>query len=121
MSEYQYYEFLALDRPLTQVEREEMAQVRPELTAGDLRLLYLGWLLAVQTDFSEVDDEDVEPPVPAGLEDLSASLQAVVDFLGIDKDLIAVAAEGAPTAGRAAAELWRAARERGAVQEETGK
>jgi len=95
-----------------------MAQVRSELAAGDLRLVYLGWLLALQADFSEVDDEDVEPPVPAGLEDLSASLQAIVDFLGIDHDLIAVAAAGAPTAGRTAAELWRAASERRAAREE---
>ena len=102
-------------------ELAEMAQVRPELTAGDLRLLYLGWLLALQTDFSEVDDEDVEPPVPAGLEDLSVSLQAIVDFLGIDEGLIAVAAEGAPAAGRTAAELWRAASERASVREKAGK
>ncbi len=67
-----------------------MVQARSELAAGDLRLLYLGWLLAVQSD--DVDDEDTEPPVPAGLGDLSAPLQAVVDFLEIDKDLITVAA-----------------------------
>ena len=102
-------------------ELAEMAQVRPELTAGDLRLLYLGWLLGLQTDFSEVDDEDVEPPVPAGLEDLGASLKAIVEFHGIDEDLMAVAAEGWPTAGRTAAELWRAAGERGAAREEAGK
>jgi len=68
-----------------------MVQARSELAAGDLRLLYLGWLLAVQSD--DVDDEDTEPPVPAGLGDLVASLEAIVDFLEIEKDLIAVAAE----------------------------
>jgi hypothetical protein len=67
-----------------------MVQARSELAAGDLRLLYLAWLLAIQSD--EVDDEDAEPPVPAGLGNLSAALQAVVDFLEIDEDLIAVAA-----------------------------
>jgi hypothetical protein len=67
-----------------------MVQARSELAAGDLRLLYLAWLLALQSD--EVDDEDTEPPVPAGLGSLSASLQAIVDFLKIDEDLIAVAA-----------------------------
>ena len=69
-----------------------MVQARSELAAGDLRLLYLGWLLAVQSD--NVDDEDTEPPVPAGLGDLSAPLQAIADFVEIDKDLIAVAAAG---------------------------
>jgi hypothetical protein len=44
-----------------------------------------------------------------------------VDFLGIDEDLIAVAAEDAPTAGQTAAELWRAASERRVVQDKAGK
>jgi hypothetical protein len=67
-----------------------MVQARSELAAGDLRLLYLAWLLALQSD--EVDDEETEPPVPAGLGNLSASLQAIVDFCEIDEDLIAVTA-----------------------------
>jgi hypothetical protein len=71
-----------------------MVQARSELATGDLRLLYLSWLLALQSD--EVDYEATEPPVPAGLGDLSAGLQAVVDFFGIDEDLIAVAAASSP-------------------------
>ena len=67
-----------------------MVQARSELAGGDLRLLYLAWLLALQWD--EVDEEDTEPPVPAGLGSLSAGLRAIVDFLEIDEDLIAVAA-----------------------------
>ena len=35
-----------------------MIQARSELAAGDLRLLYLGWLLAVQSD--DVDDKDAD-------------------------------------------------------------
>src|SRR5580693_1005506 len=76
-------------------ELAAMVQARSELAAGDLRLLYLAWLLALQSD--EVDDEDTEPPVPAGLGNLSAALQAVVDFLEIDEDLIAVAAALSPS------------------------
>ena len=72
-----------------------MVQARSELVSGDLRLLYLAWLLALQSD--EVDDEDTEPPVPAGLGDLSAGLRAVVDFFEIDEDLIAVAAALSPS------------------------
>jgi hypothetical protein len=71
-----------------------MLQARVELAAGDLRLLYLGWLLAIQ--LGEVDDEEAEPPVPAGLDDLSAPLQAIAEFLDIDEDLLAVAAETSP-------------------------
>ncbi|WP_017582070.1 hypothetical protein [Nocardiopsis valliformis] len=78
-----------------------IAPVRAELLGGDRRLLYLAWLLSVQAD-DELDDEEVEPPVPAGLGDLSASLRAVAEFLRIDPDLIAVAARASsplPTAG----------------------
>ena len=71
-------------------------QARSDLAAGDLRLLYLGWLLAVQSD--DVDDADTEPPVPAGLGNLSAPLRAVADFLDIDQDLLAAAAQASPDA-----------------------
>ena len=75
-----------------------MVQARSDLAAGDLRLLYLGWLLGAQ--WAGQDDEhavsDTEPPVPAGLGDLGASLRTIADFLEIDKDLIAVAAETSP-------------------------
>jgi hypothetical protein len=80
----------------THGELGTLVQARSELAAGDLRLLYLGWLLAVQSD--EVDDEDAEPPVPAGLGKLSAALRAVADFLDIDEDLLAVAAQASPDA-----------------------
>ncbi|TFV57005.1 hypothetical protein E4P41_14985 [Geodermatophilus sp. DF01-2] len=65
--------------------------VRAEVMAGDLRLLYVAWLLAVVN--GEVDEDEVEPPVPPGLDRLSAALRMVVDFLRIDPDLVAVAAE----------------------------
>src|SRR3954452_10165655 len=65
--------------------------VRAELMAGDFRLLYLAWLLAVQ--HREVDEDVVEPPVPPGLGRLSAALRAVAEFLRIDPDLVAVAAQ----------------------------
>jgi hypothetical protein len=67
---------------------------RAELAAGDLRLLYLAWLLCVQG--RELDDVDLEPPVPAGLAELSGPLQALADFLRLDPDLLTAAAEGSP-------------------------
>jgi hypothetical protein len=67
-----------------------IALVRSELAAGDLRLLYLAWLLSVQAE--EVGDEEAEPPLPPGLRALSAPLQAVADFLRIDEDLLTAAA-----------------------------
>ncbi|WP_017583605.1 hypothetical protein [Nocardiopsis valliformis] len=72
-----------------------IAPVRAELLGGDWRLLYLAWLLSVQ-DGDDLDDEETEPPVPTGLGDLSAPLHAVAEFLRIDPDLLAVAAQASP-------------------------
>jgi len=72
-----------------------MISVRAELARGDLRALYLGWLLRAQS--GELDDEDVEPPVPTGLGKLSASLESLAEFLRIDGDLLHVAAEASPS------------------------
>lgn len=66
--------------------------IRGDLAAGDLRALYLGWLLSVQA--GGLADDEVEPPVPANLTRLTASLRSLVDFLCIDEDLLAVAAAG---------------------------
>ncbi len=68
--------------------------VRAELAAGDRRVLYLAWLLCVQG--REVDDDEPEPPVPPGLGNLSGALQSLVDFLRLDVDLIAAAAQASP-------------------------
>jgi hypothetical protein len=68
-----------------------LVAVRAELARGDLRALYLGWLLGVQLDASGPDVP--EPPVPPGLGELSASLDSLIEFLHIDRDLVAVAAE----------------------------
>lgn len=64
--------------------------LRAELLRGDLRSLYLGWLLAAQN--GELEDDDLEPSVPPGLGNLSAPLKAFSEFLEIDHDLIHVAA-----------------------------
>jgi hypothetical protein len=97
----------------------QLAPIRAEIAAGDWRALYLGWLQAIQrgyfedeeayedeyerADEEEAEDEAegdgdsaIEPPVPAGLGSLSASLQALVAFLRVDPDLVAAAAEKSP-------------------------
>jgi hypothetical protein len=71
-----------------------LISVRSELARGDLRALYLGWLLCVQK--GELDNDEIEPPVPAGLGQLSASLSSFADFLQIDTDLIDAAAAASP-------------------------
>ncbi|MEW2219034.1 hypothetical protein AB0939_06905 [Streptomyces sp. NPDC006990] len=77
--------------------------VRDELTTGDLRPLYLAWLSALAAWELEDDDEEEyqsceEPPVPAGLGELTAPQCALADFLRVDDDLLAVAVQASPAA-----------------------
>jgi hypothetical protein len=65
--------------------------LRADIANGDHRALYLAWLLCAQNE--ELDDEVTEPPVPPGLGNLTAALQAFARFLRMDGDLIAAAAE----------------------------
>jgi hypothetical protein len=65
--------------------------LRSEIFRGDLRCFYLAWLLCAQN--TEIDDDELEPCVPPNLGELSASDSSFADFLGIDGDLIEVAAQ----------------------------
>ena len=69
--------------------------IRAQLARGDLRSLYIGWLRCVQA--GELDDGDIEPPIPAGLGELDGSLERLVDFLRIDTDLLEIAAAASAT------------------------
>lgn len=69
--------------------------IRDEIARGDLRALYLGWLLCIQD--GNVDEKNLEPPVPANLGQLSGSLSSLAEFLRLDPDLLAVAAQTSPT------------------------
>jgi hypothetical protein len=68
-----------------------LTPLRAELLRGDRRVAYLAWLLAVQD--GEVDAAAQEPPVPRGPATGSAPLAALADFLRLDQDLLAAAAE----------------------------
>lgn len=76
------------------VELQELlphiAPVREALMAGDLRLLYLAWLACRD------DENQLEPPVPAGLAELTPALAAVAELYEVSEDLIAAAAERSP-------------------------
>ncbi|MFE4369754.1 hypothetical protein ACFRMN_16285 [Streptomyces sp. NPDC056835] len=71
-----------------------ITRARSHVAEGDLRLLYLAWLLRLQA--GELDDNDLEPPVPPGLAELPESLTDLATFLRIDPDLVAAAATGSP-------------------------
>lgn len=85
--------------------------VRDELAAGDLRPLYLAWLAGYGTwerdeDAFDYDDEhELEPPVPPGLAALTEPQRALADFLRLDDDLLAVAAETSPPLTKATRDL----------------
>jgi hypothetical protein len=76
MSEYQYYEFQAIDRPLTAAQQA------------------LIWLRSVA---NMEEDTATEPPVPPGLGQLDPALQALMALFAIDQDLVAAAAEASPS------------------------
>ncbi|SRR6266566_2834811 len=83
-----------VDEDEAEGELSSLISVRSELARGDLRALYLGWLLCVQN--GELDDDEIEPAVPDGLGQLSASLSSFAEFLRIDTDLIDAAAAVSP-------------------------
>jgi hypothetical protein len=73
--------------------------VRAELAAGDLRPLYLAWLAGWGTWERDEDafgydiQDELEPPVPAGLGTLTAPQRALADFLRLDTGLLTIAAQ----------------------------
>jgi hypothetical protein len=90
--------------------------VRTELAAGDLRPLYLAWLAAYgacerDEDAFDYDEEDeLEPPVPAGLGALTAPQRALADFLRLDADLLTIAAQASPPLAETKADPRKLAR-----------
>jgi len=78
--------------------------LRQEVLQGDYRLLYLAWLKAISfeigdldnlddlDDFEDIDRDQLEPPVPPGLGNLSSSLQAFIDTFALNEHLVKVAA-----------------------------
>ncbi|HEX5347803.1 MAG TPA: hypothetical protein VFW64_12015 [Pseudonocardiaceae bacterium] len=75
---------------------------RTELATGDLRSLYLAWLAGYgawerdEDSFDRDEDHELEPPVPPGLTTLTAAQQALAEFLRLDDDLLAIAAQASP-------------------------
>ena len=68
-----------------------LISLRADILNGDFRSLYLAWLFCAQME--EMEDDELEPPVPPNLAKLNAPLKTFVDFMRIDTDLVAMAAE----------------------------
>jgi hypothetical protein len=85
-----------------------LSPLRAELTSGDQRGLYLGWLASAQA--LDLDDDAREPPVPSGLGRLSTAQQMLASFLRLGPDLVYVASETsrpvAAAVSRQSIEAW---------------
>lgn len=82
----------------TRISLSRLVRTRAELEMGDLRPLYLGWLTSLggsrDPRYAEPDaDGWCEPPVPPGLKTLTHAQRGLVDFLRLDRDLLAAAAQ----------------------------
>jgi hypothetical protein len=82
-----------------------LGRLRDDLLQNDYRALYLAWLktMLLESGYYDEDEDDPEnffsnpePPVPAGLKQLTPSLQALLDFFEIDPFLVSAAAELSP-------------------------
>jgi hypothetical protein len=77
--------------------------LRDDLSRGDLRSLYLGWLAGIWEE-----DDHLEPAIPSGLSKLSGALQTLTDFLYLDPHLVTAAAKrdsGSLPSGPSGAEI----------------
>lgn len=81
-----------------------LLSLRDALMAGDLRLLYLAWLrIAPNLADSSLDEDPIEPPLPANLGQLTSPLDAFVELVGLDPNLVAAAATASPKVKAASA------------------
>lgn len=68
--------------------------LRDELLRGDTRPIYLRWLARLRN--GELAGDDVEPPLPPGLATLTPAQTALAEFLLLDPDWLAAAAQASP-------------------------
>ena len=75
---------------------ESLAPIRAEIAGGDLRPLFLVWVSGLY--IGDEDSDGSVPPIPEGLNDLTRAQKKLADYLRVDGDILAAAAErSAPT------------------------
>jgi hypothetical protein len=83
-----WYDF---DAPL-----DTLGPLRDAILNGDHRALYLAWMVGIcEAGGRHMDelDEELAPPLPAGLGQLTPELEAFVDFFALDPYLVDAAAK----------------------------
>jgi hypothetical protein len=80
---------------------DDLLGLRQEIIQQDYRGLYLAWLKAItlSDEYVDLDDSQLEPPIPPGLAQLSVSQQAFSQIFELDQHLLTAAAiaSGQPT------------------------
>jgi hypothetical protein len=72
----------------------QLLPLREDLLGGDLRLLYLVWLkMAPELAGYVLEEDPVEPQIPANLNKLSPSLKVFIELIELDPELVAAAAQ----------------------------
>lgn len=77
----------------------DLLPLRQAILQGDYRVLYLSWLQAAAVS-DDLEEDAKEPPMPPNLQKLDPPLQSFRDWLDMDQDLIAVAAQASPSQGK---------------------
>jgi len=77
----------------------QLTPLREHIIQGDYRGLYLAWLktISIDQDFNDDRADLFEPPLPAGLQELTGSLEKFIDFFEIDPYLVKAATQASPT------------------------
>jgi hypothetical protein len=71
-----------------------LSRLRDDILEGDYRALYLAWLRAAE--LQDADDDELEPPVPPGLGELSPPLTSFTELFDVEEYLLEAAAEASP-------------------------
>ncbi len=82
---------------------QSIIEVRRRLLGGELRVLYLLWLISMIDDQEDLLDSK-EPPLPAGMVEVANDFQPFLEFFGLDPLLLSAAAEGSPDAPKTASQ-----------------
>lgn len=65
-------------------EISQLTAIRDDILGGDYRCLYLAWLARKRDDNYCEGDDNVPPPTPPGLRNLTAPLKMFVEFMFVD-------------------------------------
>ncbi|MCA2723424.1 MAG: hypothetical protein IM333_13005 [Microcystis sp. M048S1] len=89
----------------------ELIGLRQEILQQDYRGLYLAWLKAIDLyeGYVDIDKTQLEPPLPPGLNQLSASQKAFIEIVELDEHLLNVACASSGKLTTISKQTWQQA------------